>query len=121
VGSVADGDGDPSGDGDGDGDGLSLACGVLPSPGVGLGCVARGDGVGVAVGVGVAGAVVDEVVDCPCPVESDFAESGLNSRYAARVTRKMASRIQVEVRTRRSRRISRPGGRARFPGWWPAG
>ena len=116
MGSLADGDGDPSGEGDGDGVGVALACGVLPSPGVGLACVARGDGVGVGVGRDV----VDEVLGCVDAEVRVAAESGLTIRYVARVTRKMASRIQVEVRTRRSRRnhpIIRPCRLAPFPGW----
>ena len=74
----------------------------------GLACVARGVGLGEAEGRSDAvGVTVGEGVDCVRAVESLVAGDGLTSSQAARATRKMAIRIQVEVRTRRSRRISR--------------
>jgi hypothetical protein len=77
--------------------GVAVACGVLVLVGVGLaGVVARAE---------VEGVTVDEE---PVPdVEEVAAGMGLTSTQAARATRKMAMRTQVEVRIRRISRTSR--------------
>ena len=71
--------------------GVTVACGVLEVVGAGL--------VGVVAGAEVAGATVGEE---PVPdVEEPVDGVGLTSTQAARATRKMAMRTQVEVRIRR--------------------
>jgi len=77
--------------------GVTVACGVLEVVGAGL--------VGVVAGAEVAGATVGEE---PVPdVEEPVDGVGLTSTQAARATRKMAMRTQVEVRIRRISRTSR--------------
>jgi hypothetical protein len=75
--------------------GVAVACGVLVTSGAGL--------VGVVAGAEVVGATVDDE-----PVPDDvLAGVGLTSTQAAKATRKMARRTQVEVRIRRIIRTSR--------------
>jgi len=76
--------------------GCGVACGVLVVVGVGLvDVVADGEVEGVTVG------------EEPVPDEELGSGVGLSSSQAARETRKIARRTQVEVRIRRISRISR--------------
>jgi hypothetical protein len=68
------------------------------------GLVGLAVGVGVGVGAYVVGVTVGET---PVPDVGELVGVGLTSSQVAKVTRKMAMRTQVEVRIRRSRRISR--------------
>jgi hypothetical protein len=103
---LEDGAGDTSAGGDTVGEapavGVLVACGVLVAVGV---LVVGTALVGVVVGAEVEGVTVDEE---PLPDDEELgAGVGLTSTQAARATRKMARRTQVEVRIRRISRTSR--------------
>ena len=78
-----------------------VACGDVVACGVLLVVVGTGLA-GLVAGAEVAGVSVYEV-----PVPGEEVDVGLTSNQAARATRKMAMRTQVEVRIRRISRTSR--------------